>query len=150
MTEGEIDALSFAEAGRTDVISAPTGANRNLAWMDRFVKTHLEDKRVVYVAVDADRKGEELGRELIRRLGAGRCRIAAYPEGCKDANDVLVKPGGEALLRTLKEAAEIPLEGVFTIGSVSAELRLLFEKGMERGADTGWENFDRYCTFETG
>jgi twinkle protein len=150
ITEGEIDALSYAEIGRTDVISAPTGANRNLTWMDRFVKTHLEDKRVIYIAVDADRKGEELGKELIRRLGAGRCRTVAYPQECKDANEALVRFGSEALRRTLEEAVEIPLEGVFTIRDVGEELRRLFEKGMERGAETGWKNFDRYCTFETG
>jgi twinkle protein len=150
ITEGEIDALSFAEIGRMDVISVPTGANKNLTWMDRFVQTHLEDKRVIYVATDADRKGQELGKELIRRLGAPRCRMVSYPEDCKDANEVLVKHGKEALAQTLTDAPEIPLEGVFTILDVGTDLRALFEKGMERGAETGWENFDRYCTFETG
>jgi twinkle protein len=150
ITEGEIDALSFAEIGRTDVISVPTGANKNLTWMDRFVQTHLEDKRVIYVATDADRKGQELGKELSRRLGASRCRVVSYPDDCKDANEVLVKHGKEALTRVLAEAPEIPLEGVFTITDVVADLRALFEKGMERGAETGWEDFDRYCTFETG
>ncbi|KAK9670985.1 hypothetical protein QE152_g41055, partial [Popillia japonica] len=44
ITEGEIDALSFMAIGRKDVISIPGGANRNLAWMDRFVATHFDDK----------------------------------------------------------------------------------------------------------
>jgi twinkle protein len=108
---------------------------------------------VIYVAVDADRKGEELGQELIRRLGAMRCRTVTYPEGCKDANEVLVKHGKEALRQTLAEAPETPetaLEGVFTAKDMGTALRQLFEKGMERGAETGWPNFDKYCTFETG
>lgn len=150
ITEGEIDALSFAEIGRTDVISVPAGANTNLTWMDRFVETHLEDKRVIYIAVDSDCKGQELSRELIRRLGAERCRIATYPEDCKDANDVLVKHGSKRLTQLLEEAPEIPLEGVFTLKDVSGDLRTLFEKGMQRGAETGWDNLDKYCTFEKG
>jgi twinkle protein len=171
ITEGEIDALSFAEVGRTDVISVPTGANTNLRWMERFVKTHLEDKQVIYVAADADEKGEELGKALIRRLGAERCRTVSYPKGCKDANEVLVRFGGEAVNQLITSgvsqlppvpcqlppvpcqlppvSCQLP-EGVFTIRDVSAELRELFEKGMECGAETGWKNFDRYCTFETG
>jgi len=79
ITEGEIDALSFAEIGRTDVISVPTGANVNLSWLDRFMETHFADKQVIYIAVDTDRKGQELRKELIRRLGAGRCRVVEYP-----------------------------------------------------------------------
>lgn len=150
ITEGETDALSFAEIGRTDVISVPAGANTNLVWMDRFVETHLEDKRVIYIAVDSDRKGKELSKELVRRLGAERCRIAAYPDDCKDANEVLVKYGGEALIQVLAIAPEVPLEGVFTLKNVSEDLRSLFEKGMQRGAETGWGNLDKYCTFEKG
>jgi len=159
ITEGEIDALSFAETGRTDVISVPTGANANLSWLDRFMETHFEDKKVIYIAVDTDRKGLELRAELVRRLGAGRCRIVECPEagqpgyhadGCKDANEVLVRYGADRLRECLAEAVEMPLEGVFTVKNVSTELRTLFEKGMQRGAGTGLENFDEYCTFETG
>lgn len=150
IAEGEPDTLSFVQIGRTDVISVPTGANANLTWMDRFVATHFENKQVIYIAVDADRKGQELGKELIRRLGAPRCRTLTYPDGCKDANEVLVKHGSEALIRALAEAPETPLEGVFTIKDVNSELRFLFEKGMERGAETGWANFDECCTFELG
>ncbi len=150
ITEGEIDALSFVTAGRTDVISVPGGANRNLSWIDRFVETHLEDKQVIYIAVDTDRKGDELRDELLRRLGATRCRIVPFAPGCKDANEQLLMHGPGSLLQALADAPEIPLEGVFTVDDVSADLRTLFENGLSGGADTGWANFDRLCTFELG
>lgn len=60
ITEGEFDALSFMTVGRTDVVSVPCGANCNLAWLNRFVETHFENKQVVYLAVDTDCKGVEL------------------------------------------------------------------------------------------
>jgi len=222
IVEGEIDALSFAEIGRTDVISVPAGANKNLGWIDRFMESHLEDKKVIYIAVDTDRKGKELSKELVKKLGEGRCRVVSFllppppptgtppraggeaarrctqdhhaggeapqpgyhaapypllpeegcPKGgvvgenspqdnftevvgelnnpaCKDANEVLVRYGSEALHRCLSEAEETPLEGVYTLKDATG-LRELFIKGMQRGAETGWNNFDEYCTLETG
>ena len=150
ITEGELDAAAFVTAGRTDVISVPGGANRNLKWMDRFVDSHFEDKRVIYIAGDADPKGEELKQELLRRLGRERCRVVSYGEGCKDANELLVKAGPEALSQALADAPEMPLEGVYTAADVDEEMRILFENGLSRGAETGLKNLDDLCTFETG
>lgn len=150
ITEGEMDAASFVTAGRTDVVSVPGGANQNLTWMDRFAESHFEGKQVIYIAVDTDNKGEILKKELLRRLGRERCRVVTYGEGCKDANELLVKSGKEALLQALAEAPQQPLEGVFTADDISDELRTLFENGLTRGAETGWEEFDKLCTFELG
>lgn len=150
ITEGEVDALSFMALGRTDVVSVPGGANRNLSWLDRFVETHFEDKQVVYLAVDTDRKGVELRDELARRLGAERCRIVSYGPECKDANEHLVRYGAESLRIALQQAEEIPLEGVFTAGDLEDELHTLYENGFGTGAATGLDNLDQLCTFELG
>lgn len=150
ITEGEFDAASFMTAGRKDVISVPAGAQSNLAWMDRFVETHFEDKRLFYIAVDEDQAGGVLRQELVRRLGAERCRIVHFGAECKDANEHLVKYGVESLLICLQQAEEIPLEGVFTATDCHEDLRSLYENGLKRGAETGWEDFDSHCTFEPG
>lgn len=150
ITEGEIDALSLMAIGRTDVISIPGGANRNLSWMDRFVESHFADKKVIYICVDTDRKGQELRDELIRRLGAERCRIVDLAPA-KDANELLLEPhGAEALKAAFESAPPAPLEGVYTAEELSDEFRALYENGLGSGADTGWENLDRLCTFEPG
>ncbi|MCD7901200.1 MAG: toprim domain-containing protein, partial [Bacteroides sp.] len=150
ITEGEIDALSFMAIGRTDVISVPGGANRNLTWMDRFIETHFEDKRVIYLAVDNDRKGNELRDELLRRLGPERCRIIDLSPS-KDANELLLEENGaEALLTALMNAPEAPLEGVYTANDVEEDLQALFDNGPGRGAETGLTNLDKLCTFELG
>ncbi|MEG1564593.1 MAG: AAA family ATPase [Bacteroides sp.] len=148
ITEGEIDALSYMALGRRDVISVPAGANANLTWLDRFVETHFDSKKVIYLATDTDRKGLVLRAELLRRLGSDRCRIVSYGAGCKDANEHLVRYGLESLRITLEQAEEIPLEGVFTAADVATDLRTLYENGFGRGADTGLENLDKLCTFE--
>ncbi|NDV84992.1 DNA primase, partial [Bacteroides sp. 51] len=58
--------------------------------------------------------------------------------------------GKQVLASLLEEAQEVPLEGVFSLKDVSRDLRVLFEEGIQPGADTGWLDFDKLCTFELG
>ena len=81
ITEGEFDTAAFMSAGRKDVISVPAGAQNNLTWMDRFVDTHFEPKQLIYIATDEDNSGRLLQRELVRRLGAERCRLVHFGPG---------------------------------------------------------------------
>lgn len=150
IAEGEADVLALMAAGRKHVISVPSGANRNLAWLDRFIESHFADKKVIYICVDTDRKGLELRDELIRRLGAERCRIVDLAPA-KDANEVLLQPdGAETLRAAFENAPQAPIEGVFTVENLDDEMRTLYENGLGSGAETGWENLDRFCTFEPG
>ena len=149
ITEGEIDLLSFLAIGRTDVVSVPNGAGSNLTWLDRFVETHFEDKEVIFLAVDADEKGRQLQQELLRRLGLERCRIVNFGEGCKDANEHLLKFGADSLAQALEDAPEVPLEDVYTAHDVSDELLAFFNNGFEQGAPTGLTALDNFITFET-
>lgn len=149
ITEGEIDALSFAEAGRFDVVSVPNGANANLSYLDDYIEEYFDDKETIYIASDSDTKGVVLRDELLRRFGAERCRIVEYGDGCKDANEHLQRYGKESLLKCLENAPEMKLEGVFTVSDFEQSLDALFENGMQKGVTIGHECFDRLCSFET-
>lgn len=149
ITEGEMDALSFVECGRSDVVSVPNGANANLDYLDDYIEEYFDDKEVIYIASDTDTKGVLLRDELVRRFGAERCRILEYGEGCKDANEHLIKYGKASLLKCLSDAPEIKLEGVFTVSDFEQSLDALFENGMQKGVVIGHDNFDRLCSFET-
>lgn len=149
ITEGEFDALSYITCGYKTAVSVPNGANSNLSYLDRFIDSHFEDKETIYVASDSDKKGLVLREELIRRFGAERCKIVEYGEGCKDANEHLIKYGSVSLLETLKNAREIKIDGVFTVKDFEQSLDTLFEKGMQKGVTIGHENFDNLCSFET-
>ena len=150
ITEGEMDALSFLVAGRDDVVSVPNGAQKNLTYLDRFIETHLEDKQRVYIASDTDAKGLELRAELVRRLGEEKCRIVTYGEGCKDANELLLSRGVDALKKAVEEAQEVPLEGIFTASDVKDELLSLFENGLQQGATLKMGILDYLLSLETG
>lgn len=146
--EGELDAASSIAAGFKGVISVPAGANSNLSWLDRFMETHFEDLEEIIIAVDTDSAGIRLRDELVNRLGAERCRVVAYGPDCKDANEHLVKYGLESLRIAIEQAVEVPLEGIFTAANLHGDLRALFDNGFGPGAETGWEEMDKICTYE--
>ena len=148
ITEGEIDALSFHECGRTDVISVPNGAN-STEWLDDFLEEFFDNKEVIYIASDTDTKGVQLRDELMRRFGPERCRVLSYGEGCKDANEHLIKYGKQSLLKCIADAPETKLEGVFQVSDFEDSLDALFENGMQKGVTIGHDCFDRLCSFET-
>ena len=148
--EGELDAASSIAAGFKSVISVPAGANSNLSWLDRFMETHFEDLKEIIIAVDTDSAGLKLRDELINRLGAERCRVVTYGPECKDANEHLCKYGISSLRVAIEQAAEVPLEGIFTATDLHGDLLALFDNGFGPGADTGWKEMDDICTYERG
>lgn len=147
--EGGMDALSFLEIGRTDAISVPNGASANLSYLDDFIESHFEGKETIYIAVDTDEKGLVLRNELLRRFGTDKCRVLAYGEGCKDANDHLVAHGADSLRRLIESAAEVPVEGVFSVTDFEAEQDHLFTRGLQPGRTLGIEGLDELVSFET-
>lgn len=149
ITEGEMDALAFAECGRTDVVSAPAGANANLSWLDDCMEGWFDGKDTIYIAADSDSKGAVLRDELVRRLGPERCRIVTYGDGCKDADEHLVKYGKASLLERLAAAREVKVEGVFTVPDFEDALDNLYERGMQKGVTVGHPNLDSLLSLET-
>ena len=150
ITEGEMDALSFIVAGYNNVISVPNGAQKNLTYLDDYIETHFENKTRIYIASDTDAKGLELRAELVRRFGEEKCRIVTYGEECKDANELLLQSGAEALRHAIAEAQEVPLEGIFTAEDVKDELLALFENGLQQGAVLHMGELDRLLSVEVG
>ena len=150
ITEGEMDALSVLVAGYDNVVSVPNGAQKNLTYLDDFIETHFENKTRIYIASDTDAKGLELRNELVRRVGEEKCRIGTYGEGCKDANELLIQSGAEALRLAIAEAQEVPLEGVFTADDVRDELKGVFEHGLQKGAVFGMGDLDNLLSVEVG
>lgn len=111
ITEGEIDTLSFYEAGLKNTASVPGGGklsteNKKMEFIENSHELITADK--IYLATDNDAKGIGLRDELAKRYGFHRCYILDFPDGCKDANDVLVKYGeqGKSKLKELITLAE--------------------------------------------
>lgn len=145
--EGEIDKLSVEVAGYQSCVSVPDGApapdTRDYSSkFDYLQEQALERVKTHILAVDNDPPGVRLQQELARRLGPQNCLVVSWPEGCKDANDVLVKLGADALEECLANAQPIPIEGVFQALSVIEELKRHRIMGQPKGISTGWEALD--------
>lgn len=151
IVEGEIDCLSYVEAGVENCISVPNGASaRNMEYLDNYF--HVFDKEnieKIYLATDNDIHGLELREELIRRLGAERCSVVNFGN-LKDANEYLIKHGRNALAKTIEDAVEVPVKGIVNLNYHYDDIYNLFVAGMEVGKGVGFEDIDKAVTWELG
>lgn len=149
IVEGEIDALSFIEAGFKNVVSVPNGAGaRDLSYLDSCIDdlSHIE---TFYIATDQDEPGIGLRNELIRRLGEERCKVV-YFGGHKDANEMLCAGDGCMFHEVLQKANYLPLRGVQDLDGVYDNILTLFRNGLDTGKTVGIESIDKLITWKTG
>lgn len=152
IVEGELDKLAVDTAANNELacISVPNGANSNLDCL-----AYLEDKlpklpQKIILAVDADDPGQQLESELARRIGRERCWRISWPDGCKDANDVLAEHGPAELLKIIQQADPYPVEGIFGLESVKSEILERYHNGTSQALNTGWPQIDKLYTVKTG
>lgn len=156
--EGEIDALSFVQSGIENVVSVPEGGvnpeAKNIAakmsYVDNTIQ-YFEHLDTIYLAVDNDPVGRRLCEELARRYGKERCMIVRYPEGCKDANDVLCKYGETALWQAVHTAKPYPIDGVKFASTYQDSILDIYDHGFQTGVITGsFPIFDNHFTWHEG
>lgn len=149
IVEGEMDCLTLHECGIYNAVSVPNGASKGsmkLEYLDNCWQD-FEDKTKIILAVDGDAPGQALKDELARRLGKERCFTVEYPDGCKDANEVLLKHGKEAVKDLIAKAKEWPLEGIVTMDEMFETIQNWYEHGYPKGAKAGIIGFDKLLTF---
>jgi twinkle protein len=145
ITEGEMDALSFAQVG-VFATSVPNGAPSTKSKDDDSsskkyaylwdAKDKIEKATRVIIAGDQDDgPGEILTEEIARRIGRAKCWRMSYPSDCKDANDVLMKYGEDALKQLLAEATPWPIGGLRDASEYKEEALAIYHSGMTRGID---------------
>jgi len=129
ITEGEIDALSVAEAfdGKYPVVSIQNGASaakktlaKELEWLNSFEK--------IYLWFDNDEAGRTALEDCIMLFPAGKVKIIQHSE-FKDANEVLVNKGKAEVVSTFYNAKEYRPDGIVTV----EELEELVLKPVEYG-----------------
>lgn len=152
ITEGEIDALSAIEAGYDNVCSVPNGANKGNAKLEYLNNCYeaFESAETIIIATDNDEAGVSLKNELIRRLGREKCYTVAYPDGCKDLNDVLVNHGSKGVWDVINAKQPLPVEGVHRVSDFSDELDEIYTNGFQEGIKLGYPEFDQYFKISPG
>lgn len=143
IVEGEMDVLSFIQAGIKNVISVPNGANlntNNLGYLDSSIDYFIGMDKI-HLAVDNDIAGRKLRDELADRFGKYRTDYIIFKE-CKDANDCLQKYGIQGIIDAIAKPIEFPLVGMFSISEIESEINDMYENGLDKGLDLGIKGFD--------
>lgn len=155
--EGEMDKLALEVAGYRNVVSVPNGAptpdTREYSSKFDFLDSAAEQisaAKCHVLAVDNDAPGRALERELSRRIGREKCKFVTWPDGVKDANDVLVKMGPGYLVNFIGSAQPYPVEGSVEYSEKIDALMSLYENGMEPGLGGGWPSMDDFYTVKPG
>jgi twinkle protein len=152
ITEGEIDCLSVIQAGFPRCVSVPDG------WSDKAdaadgakMKPILSAEDLfrrapsIIVAADADPTGEAFTRAIAALFEDMPVRVAVWPEGCKDANDVLRQHGTIEIVKAINSARVIDPPGGAITGF--SDLPPVSERRILR---LGFEPFDWGLAFEEG
>ena len=161
--EGEMDVLACMEVGFDNVVSVPNGAPIRVSDTGRvnpdedrkfkYVwegKDLLSSAKRVIIAVDSDEPGRALGEELARRIGKAKAWRVVWPDGCKDANDVLIKLGADELRKALAKVEPWPVAGVYAPSHYEAGVRGLYTGGLGKGLSTGYAALDDHYTVVPG
>lgn len=151
IVEGEIDALTLDECGIHNVVSVPNGAsngNLKLEYLDNCWR-EFDGKKIVLIT-DNDEPGIRLQEELARRFGKERCYKVQWPEGCKDANEVLLKYNKEGVKALYDSKFQWPLEGILTMDEMFDEVVQFYEQGYPKGIKTYVPGLDDFLQLMYG
>ncbi len=150
--EGEFDCIASIECGFPHTVSVPDGAppardkNGKLIHVpddDRDIDPEDDDKfsfmgrlmdqimrvKTHIICTDNDEPGRRLAKELVRRIGAARCRWVEWPteevvpvkgkrgqkRPCKDLNEVKKHLGVEAVKEMIELSKPWPVKGLFRL-----------------------------------
>ncbi|KAL6567229.1 hypothetical protein OROGR_000897 [Orobanche gracilis] len=158
IVEGEMDKLAMEEAGFKNCVSVPDGAppkvsNKSLPSQEEDTKyqylwnckEYTEKASRIILATDGDPPGQALAEEIARRLGRERCWRVRWPkkndtESFKDANEVLMYMGPDALRDVVDNAELYPIRGLFNFKDYNDEIDDYYHQslGFELGVSTGW------------
>ncbi len=113
ITEGEIDALSIAQASfdrykKIYPVVAMSSASMTKSLLEN--RDWIRSFNEVILCLDNDEAGKKATEEAIKIIGIDKARIAKLP--CKDPNEVLLKFDGNRLLQCVFEATAYVPAGI--------------------------------------
>lgn len=122
ITEGEIDALSVVEAvGKSyPTVSIPNGAQGARKSIEKHLE-YLRGFKHVVLAFDNDEHGKKATKQCLDLFDLDKVRVLYWPEGCKDANDMLVQGRKEEIKNLLWNAGVVQEEDIISFDKITLE-----------------------------
>lgn len=117
LTEGQIDSLSVAEAGIENAVSVPSGKN-GFTWVP-YCWDWLQQFDALIVFGDCER-GEITLLDDMKKRFHGAVKVVQQQDyrGCKDANELLLRHGKQAVREAVGNAKVIPVQQVEELADV--------------------------------
>ena len=117
LTEGQLDSLSVAEAGIENAVSVPTGAN-GFTWIP-YCWDWLTKFEEIVVFGDCEKGKITLLDDISKRFPnkVKHVRESDYLK-CKDANEILLKHGPDAIKKAVDNAIALPVNKVLSLADV--------------------------------
>ena len=115
ITEGEIDALSVAQASLDKyekvypVISLRSASTTKDLLLER---TWIRSFQEVVLWLDDDEPGKEATQKALKIIGYDKCKIVKATKDCKDANDVLLAHGSQKVNQMIWDAERFTPSGI--------------------------------------
>lgn len=121
ITEGELDAMSVSQAWnhKFPVVSVPNGAKEAVKVIAANLEFVASFDEVVF-AFDADEPGQAAAVECAKLLPAGKAKIVKWPQGFKDASDLLQAGQVDKLTWAIHSAEEYRPDGILDARTLTA------------------------------
>lgn len=122
VVEGEFDALAAYQmlGAKVPVVSVRNGAQsaikdcqESFEWLDSFES--------IVIAFDADEPGQKATEEVAALFGK-KAKVLKHPNGCKDANEYLMKQSSARFVKAFWESEEYRPEGIVSVSAIKERL----------------------------
>ena len=119
LTEGQLDALSVAEAGINNAVSVPTGA-KGFTWIPYCWDWIHKNFGTIIVFGDYEKGHMSLLDDVKLRFKTLKIKHVRYEDykDCKDANEILQKYGKEQIKACIDNAELVPVSDVVNLADV--------------------------------
>lgn len=117
LTEGQMDSLSVAEAGVENAVSVPNGA-KGFTWIP-YCYDWIKQFDEIIVFGDFEKGRISLLEEMKTRFpNKIRHVIPEDYKGCKDANEILLNHGKEAVRKAVENATTVQIKNIIPLAEV--------------------------------
>lgn len=156
ITEGEFDRIAVLQSCGGYALSVPNGGTAQKSekeiivaedsgfvylWEDEKIIPEVEQFDKVILFTDDDDVGITLRDELSLRIGPSRCWFVTYPNGCKDANEVLKRYGESGIQKMVSASKPIRPGHLVSLMDVPP-------RQSSKTYSTGWGGLDPRLMFE--
>jgi archaellum biogenesis ATPase FlaH len=117
LTEGQLDSLSVSESGIENAVSVPNGA-KGFTWVP-YCYDWMKQFDEIIIFGDFEKGRISLLEEMKTRFPnkIRHVRPEDY-KGCKDANEILLKHGKEAVKQAVENAAQVRVKNIIPLAEV--------------------------------